>query len=338
MYTLQAMSSTWRGSFGLAPVDASAGSKRTHSIISQEMFASDTIEKRHTLPGLAWKDWPEQPVQRVRTMTETPPTGDSNGCTQGYPADMHLHTTFSCDASATMEDHVRNAIVMGLTHVCFTDHFDANPADEGYGYYRTDAYLDETARLQDLYGEHIRILRGLEFAEPHRHPAEFEKMTTYPYDFILGSVHWLGDFFVLDKTRVSEFEPEALEALYYAESEAMTAYGGFDAVAHLDYLRRATGREVWPEDVLRRVFGNMVKNSIALEINTQHVRRGLGNAFPPPALARLYAECGGTRITFGSDGHHPPDTASGIAETSPTYMEIPGLVSGVYIGRTFTRR
>ena len=253
-----------------------------------------------------------------------------------YPADMHLHTTFSCDASATMETHVRNALAQGLRAVCFTDHYDANPADEGFGFYLAASYRNEVSRLQEQYGDRIRILRGLEFAEPHRHPAEFEQMSQHPYDFILGSVHWLGDFFVLDRIRVAEFEPEALESLYYAESEAMTTFGGFDAVAHLDYLRRGTGRDAWPQDVLRRIFGNMARHGIALEINTQHVRRGLESAFPTPALAQLYAACGGSRITFGSDGHHPSDTASGILETAPEYLAIPGLIPGIFIDRRFT--
>ena len=252
-----------------------------------------------------------------------------------YPADMHLHTTFSCDASATMETHVRNAIERGLTHVCFTDHFDANPADEGCGYYRADAYLEAVSRLQDTYGGTIRILRGLEFAEPHLYPALFEQLTARPYDFILGSTHWLGDMFVLDRERLRAFAPEELEIRYYSQLEAMTAFGGFDAVAHMDYLRRGTGRDQWPEDIVRRIFGNMVRNGIALEINTQHVRRNLSDAFPTPALAALYAACGGSRVTFGSDGHHPPDTASGIAETAPRYAAIPGLEPGIFVARRF---
>jgi histidinol-phosphatase (PHP family) len=267
---------------------------------------------------------------------QTQQAGNRPSGSFAYPADMHLHTTFSCDASASMETHVKNAVGKGLQAVCFTDHYDANPADEGCGFYNPEAYLAEASRLQDVYGDRIRILRGLEFAEPHRHPADFERLRKHPYDFILGSVHWLGDFFVLQKDRIAEFAPEALEQRYYEESEAMTAFGGFDAVAHLDYLRRGTGRDAWPEDMLRRVFSNMVKNHIALEINTQHVRRGLSDAFPTPALARLYAACGGARITFGSDGHHPPDTGSGIAETVPTYAAIPGLVPGIFIRHVFT--
>jgi histidinol-phosphatase (PHP family) len=262
-------------------------------------------------------------------------SGSSSPRQLAYPADMHLHTTFSCDASATLETHVANAMSQGLAYVCFTDHFDANPADEGFCYYRTQAYFDEVSRLQEQYGERIRILKGLEFAEPHRHPEAFEGFTRLPYDFILGSVHWLGDFFVLQRDRISEFEPEALEQLYYEESEAMTAFGGFDAVAHLDYLRRGTGRDAWPQDVLRRLFSNMVRNGIALEINTQHVRRNLRSAFPSLALATLYAASGGTGITFGSDGHHPPDTGSGIQETALQYGSIPGLVPGIFINRRF---
>jgi len=253
----------------------------------------------------------------------------------GYPADMHLHTTFSCDASATMETHVRNAIALDLQYVCFTDHFDANPADEGNAYYRPDAYFEEISALQDKYGDKIRILKGLEFAEPHLFPREFETLSSRPYDFILGSVHWLGDFFVLQKDRIGEFEPDALEERYYSVMEAMTAFGGFNGLAHMDYLRRGTGRDHWPEDIVRRIFTNMVKNGISLEINTQHHRRGLPLAFPTPALASLYASCGGKRITFGSDGHHPSDTASGIVETLDAYAAIPGLSPGVFVERQF---
>ena len=266
----------------------------------------------------------------------TVPTSAGNGAPAWhYPADMHLHSTFSCDASATMEDHVRHAIRLGLTHVCFTEHFDANPADEGCGYYRPDDSQNEVSRLQAAFGDRIRILHGLEFAEPHLYPAQFEKMTARPYDFVLGSTHWLGDMFVLDRERLGTFEPEALEARYYSQLEAMTAFGGFDAVAHMDYLRRGTGRDRWPEDVVRRIFGNMVRNGIALEINTQHVRRSLPDAFPTPALASLYAACGGSRITFGSDGHHPSDTASGIEQTALRYAAIPGLQPGIFIERRF---
>ncbi len=252
-----------------------------------------------------------------------------------YPADLHLHTTFSCDASASMANHADNAIEMGFKYVCFTEHFDANPADEGCSYYQPDSFFSAVEILQEQYGDRIHLLKGLEFAEPHLYPRAFDSLAQRPYDFILGSIHWLGDFFVLQRDRLAEFTPETLEERYYCELEAMTAFGGFDAVAHMDYLRRGTGRDSWPEDVVRRIFGNMVKNGIALEINTQHLRRGLPMAFPTPNLAGLYAVCGGSRITFGSDGHHPPDTASGIQQTYPEYASIPGLTPGIFIGRKF---
>ena len=39
-------------------------------------------------------------------------------------ADFHLHTSFSGDSDALMEDVIKKAISLGLTHICITEHYD----------------------------------------------------------------------------------------------------------------------------------------------------------------------------------------------------------------------
>ena len=40
---------------------------------------------------------------------------------------------------------------------------------------------------------------GIEFSEPPLYNKELEKLKEYPYDFIIGSVHWVGDMFPSQK-------------------------------------------------------------------------------------------------------------------------------------------
>jgi histidinol-phosphatase (PHP family) len=252
-----------------------------------------------------------------------------------YRADMHVHSTFSCDSTCMAEDHVRDAIEKGIQYICFTEHYDLNPHDEGFGFYRGDAVSEEIERLRDMYGSEITILKGVEFSEPHLYPREFEVLTKKDYDYILASIHFLDDRFILDKTLTQTIPSQQLFERYYHETLQAVRHGGFDAMAHFDYLRRGSGLDLYDKDILTEIFRTMVKQNIALEINAQNERRGIALPFPTPAKAELYARAGGSRITFGSDGHHKGDLYSGIQAAYSMYAGIPGLVPGVFIKRRF---
>ncbi len=45
--------------------------------------------------------------------------------------DLHVHTHHSCDSRVTMEEYCTEALARGVTTICFTDHLDCNPVDEG---------------------------------------------------------------------------------------------------------------------------------------------------------------------------------------------------------------
>lgn len=62
-------------------------------------------------------------------------------------ADYHMHSSFSGDSSAPMADMAKHALALGLTHICFTEHYDPDyiyPAgEEGMFELNTDSYLYE---------------------------------------------------------------------------------------------------------------------------------------------------------------------------------------------------
>lgn len=55
--------------------------------------------------------------------------------------DLHVHTEFSCDSEADMQDYIKTAIQNKMSAVCFTDHVDLNPDDYGYHYYHAEAFF-----------------------------------------------------------------------------------------------------------------------------------------------------------------------------------------------------
>ena len=55
-------------------------------------------------------------------------------------ADLHIHTAFSCDSDADMEQYILRAIDKKMHMICFTDHVDLNPYDYGYLYYNGEEY------------------------------------------------------------------------------------------------------------------------------------------------------------------------------------------------------
>jgi histidinol phosphatase-like PHP family hydrolase len=57
----------------------------------------------------------------------------------------------SCDSESTLDEICQGAVRNGVRIVCFTEHVDLNPRDEGYGYFQilndsTDAHYVNSIR------------------------------------------------------------------------------------------------------------------------------------------------------------------------------------------------
>ena len=96
----------------------------------------------------------------------------------------HTHTTFS-DGKNSMEEMVQTAIRLGFSELGLSDHsytaFDPSycMAPETYADYK-----QEIKRMQDLYGDKIRLLTGIE--------QDFDtEVSADGFDYVIGSVHYL---------------------------------------------------------------------------------------------------------------------------------------------------
>ena len=69
-------------------------------------------------------------------------------------ADYHLHSSFSGDSRADMEEMIQKAISLGLKNICFTEHMDLNfPVDDqnpaGKGEVNVESYRFDRRKLRN---------------------------------------------------------------------------------------------------------------------------------------------------------------------------------------------
>jgi histidinol-phosphatase (PHP family) len=132
----------------------------------------------------------------------------------------------------------------------------------------------------------------------------------YPFDVLLGSVHWLGAW-GFDNWQVPEFGAEwdrrSVESVWDAYTEAMeelAATGTCDVLAHPDlvkvYGRRPSAGAV--DECHARMAEAAARSGMAAEVSSAGWFKPVGEAYPAGSLLdRFHAR--GVPITTASDAH-----------------------------------
>ena len=228
-----------------------------------------------------------------------------------------MHSRNSCDSDATMAQMAAVALERGLCEIAFTEHYDLNPADQCPGFYDPASFFEqiEVARAE-FEPQGLTIRAGVEMGEPHLYrETQGPVLSRWPYDVVLGSLHWVGDHNVFDPAYYQARTPGEAFGLYFAELVEMIEGGGFEVLAHVDVVKR-TGFDVYRqfdtcawEDLYRPVCQACLDPGIAVEINTGGWRRDVREAHPALESLRWYREMGGELLTLGSDAHRPEHVA-----------------------------
>ena len=224
--------------------------------------------------------------------------------------DFHLHTQFSFDGRARMEEYVLEAIRLGMEEICITEHQELYESGTEYRPYDGEGYLAEVKRLQELYGQQLILRHGLELGL-RRDTADVANMLAqkYPYDFIILSAHWCegGKNFYSRPwdgwTNGDVFRLYLENFLDYIE-----LVPDFDVLGHITYYSR---KSPYPEkafhygdapDQLDTLFRRLIQRGKGIEINTSTVD-ALGFSMPDGDILSRYRELGGEILTIGSDAH-----------------------------------
>lgn len=157
----------------------------------------------------------------------------------------------------------------------------------------------KAAGLNVLFGLEMDYVRGQEAGI-----AGF--LDRYGWDFVLGSVHWLGDF-AIDNSP-DDWRGRDVDGVWRAYVDtAVRACGSglFDVFTHPD-LPKLWGH-VYGGD-LARLYAPLIEAlraaDMAIEVNTNGLRRPVGILYPAPAILAMAGEAG-IPATVASDAHEP---------------------------------
>jgi histidinol-phosphatase (PHP family) len=142
----------------------------------------------------------------------------------------------------------------------------------------------------------------------------------YPFDVLLGSVHWLGAW-GFDNGGVRAFRAEwdnrAIESVWQEYTEALeelAASGTCDVLAHPDlvkvYGHRPGAGAV--DECHARMADAAARSGMAAEVSSAGWRKPVGEAYPAPSLLAKFHEAG-VPITTASDAHG----VGGVAAKGP---------------------
>ena len=136
-----------------------------------------------------------------------------------------------------------------------------------------------------------------------------ELLAGYPWDFLLGSVHYIGQDAIDQEPGI--WALRSVEESWRAYVDALTelaASGSVDVLAHPD-LPKIFSRRPDPA-VLAELHGRIADAAasagVALEISTAGLRKSVGELYPDPELLHACVERG-VPVTVASDAHLPAD-------------------------------
>ena len=193
------------------------------------------------------------------------------------PLDAHLHTNLSPDSSVVIDTYAAAALERGIAEIAITDHVDFEPGAPAFGY-TTFADRERVVRgaAERWAPQGLAIRFGVELTYDRSWEADVRAhLAHHAYDFTIGSVH--------DRVR-SVYAPSSVRgwtagrslkeivAPSFDEVEAAAQSGLFDAIGHIDVVKRYLYPYVTPADLsaapelLAHYSAKAVKGEIVLVI------------------------------------------------------------------------
>lgn len=235
-------------------------------------------------------------------------------------ADYHLHSHFSGDSEASMEEMIKRAIDLGLTEMCFTEHMDIDypvtpDTPEGFFLVNTDSYLFDLIKYREKYAGQIRVNFGIELGmQPHISRENARYINSHDFDFVIASTHVVQG---RDPYYPSYFDAitdeEGYRQYFEATLASIRAFTNFDVYGHIDYVIRygkAKDKDysyAKYADIFDQIIDFLIDNGKGIEVNTGGVRHGLKELHPCGDFLKAYRARGGEIVTVGSDAHAPSD-------------------------------
>lgn len=237
------------------------------------------------------------------------------------PANYHTHTPLCRHAEGEPEAYVEAALAARLTEYGVSDHAPQRP--EPYDDWRMleaelPAYFAWIERARAHAAGRIPVRAGLE-CDWLEGCGDWiaELASRYDWDYLIGSVHYLGDWDFDNPKWLGnvwkDADVEEVWSRYWATYARMAESGLFDILGHPDLIKKFGYR---PEGDLSRFYEPVIDAiaaaGCAIEINTAGWHKPCAEAYPSSGFLELACSAG-VPLVISTDAHHPDEVGRDIA-------------------------
>ena len=236
-------------------------------------------------------------------------------------ADYHMHTALCGHAIGSLDEYVQHAISIGLKEIGFSDH--APMVHERLQGVTMDfRQLPLYHRLIDdvkaKYSDKINIKYALEADFiPGFEDKTKAIIEAYPYDYIIGSVHYVNGWAIDDPATIERWKTQDIDQVwrdYFQLLRQSAETKLFNIIGHSDLPKKFGHRAKTDMTAEVKATAQVFKQcGVAVEINTSGLRKPVGEMYPAPAYLKIYHDAG-VPLTFGSDAHTPQDVGKNFTE------------------------
>ena len=152
---------------------------------------------------------------------------------------------------------------------------------------------------------------------PETIEAVADLLAPYPWDFLLGSVHWIGGWALDADHSAFEFDRRGVDRAwddYFSLLAKLAASGSVDVLAHADVIKKFGHRSaVDHAGWYGMVAAAAAMSGTAVEVSSAGLRYPAAEVYPAPHFLETF-HAAGVDITLASDAHHASDAGWGRQE------------------------
>lgn len=217
--------------------------------------------------------------------------------------DYHIHSEFSPDSNAKIEEILKKAREKGIDNIIITDHFEVVKGDHNFRF-----NVEEYRRTMEKFCLPV----GVEFGWDGESPIDVDLKN---FDFVILSCHVFKD--PVDQESYKDYLERLLNIVHKFDS--------YHVLGHLDFPRRYSkkfepfSKDLYP--IIEEILKKVIEDGKGIEVNTDSMLK-YGEPNPSFDILKLYKELGGEFITIGSDAHKAENVGRGVKEVAKILKEI----------------
>jgi len=160
--------------------------------------------------------------------------------------DYHMHTPLCGHAVGQPDEYARKAVELGLKEIGFSDHAPmvkfADMPGVAMKFEELPLYHRMIEEVREKYKDRIVIRIGIEADFiPGCEDKTRAILDAYPYDYVIGSVHFIGDWAFDHPDKRAEWDNRDIDEVYrqyYRLLRESARAGMFNTIAHADLVKK----------------------------------------------------------------------------------------------------